>query len=123
MVQVYRNRWKGVRMLAVQALDWPRGYVYLEPVITGANMEYPNLVANNIVPIDVQRACAELALKASAGELLADTTQQAIRKKVEGIEIEYDKYSPQNKQYQAIDALLHPYMLNSGAISQTVGRA
>ena len=110
MVQVYRHRWKGVRKSASQVLDWPRAYVYLEPVITGANQEFPNLVSDTIVPTEVKNACAQLALRAAAGDLFIDQTQSAVRKKVGPIEIEYSRFSPQGTQYMAIDAMLQPYM-------------
>ena len=110
MVQVYRLRWKGVRMLSTQALDWPRAYVYLEPVITGANLEFPNLVADDIVPAEVARACAELALKAAAGELYSDQSQGVVREKIGPIEVEYDRFSPRAVRYSAIDALLRPFL-------------
>ena len=113
MVQVYRLRWKGVRMLSTQALDWPRAYVYLEPVITGANLEFPNLVADDIVPAEVARACADLALKAAAGELYSDQSQGVVREKIGPIEVEYDRFSPRAVKYSAIDALLRPFLASS----------
>ena len=113
MLQVYRHRWKGVRMSALQTLDWPRAYVYLEPVITGANLEFPNLVADDIVPAEVARACAELALKAAAGELYSDQSQGVVREKIGPIEVEYDRNSPRAVRYSAIDALLRPFLASS----------
>jgi len=122
MVGAFRSRWKGVRLNAVQSLDWPRFGVYLEPVLNGASSEYPQLVASNIVPVEIQRACAELALKASTGDLLADLTQQAIRKKVAQIEIEYDKYSSQSTRYPAIEAMLSPYFNSNSSINHELIR-
>ena len=109
MLQMYRQRWKGVRNTATQALDWPRSYVYLEPVITGANQEFPNLVASNIVPTEVKRACAELALKSSAATLLEDQSRSKIKTQVGTISVEYDKSAPLAKKYASIDAMLRPY--------------
>ncbi|NVN88936.1 MAG: hypothetical protein HXX15_22920, partial [Rhodopseudomonas sp.] len=63
MAQVYRRRWAGFRATATQALDWPRSFVYLEPFVRGATGSYPYLVADNVVPEEVKRACAELALR------------------------------------------------------------
>jgi hypothetical protein len=122
MIQIYRMRWKGVRMLSTQALDWPRAWVYLEPVVTGASTEFPNLVADDIVPVPVQRACAELALKSSTATLLADVTQQKSSVTVGPISTTYDKYSPQAKRYSSIDAMLAPY-LDTGAGVLKVVRA
>lgn len=109
----YRENWKGVRMSSSQTLDWPRSYVYLEPVITGANQEFPNLVASNIVPLEVQRACAILALTASTEVLLPDQTQVIVREKIGPLETEYDKASPQHKRYLLIDRMLRPYFATS----------
>jgi hypothetical protein len=112
MVQMYRAKWQGYRHSATQTLDWPRDYVYLEPFIVGAVGAYPYLVANNIVPVEVQRACAELALKSSTAELLADLTQQKASVTVGPISTTYDSSSPQFKRYTAIDAMLSPYFGN-----------
>lgn len=122
MLQQYRNRWKGVRMTSTQALDWPRAYVYLEAVVTGANQEFPNLVADNIVPTEVKRACAELALKSYSAELLSDTERATIREKVDVIEVEYDKYATQEKKYTAIEYMLRPYFneSNSGFVHKVI---
>ena len=110
MLQVYRHRWKGVRMSASQTLDWPRAYVYLEPVIAGANQEFPTLVADDIVPVEVRYACAQMAFRAASGDLFTDQGQAAVRKKVGPIEIEYSQFSAQETRYSAIDAMLQPYM-------------
>lgn len=112
MHQVYKPRWQGMRVNNIQALDWPR-------VGVTANGYY---VLSTIVPVAVQRACAELALKAAAGELLSDTTQQKTRTKVGEIEVEYDKYSPQSPQFLAITALLQPYFEQSAGIVHKVVR-
>ncbi|MFZ3286547.1 MAG: DnaT-like ssDNA-binding protein [Telluria sp.] len=120
MTATYRKRWKGVRMSSAQTLDWPRGYVYLEPVITGANQSFPNLVASNIVPVEAQRACAELALKASSADLLADLSQGVKSKKVGPIEITYDERSPQTKRYVAVDRMLKPYLSGSDSMLKVV---
>lgn len=119
MIQAYRQRWKGARMSATQALDWPRAWVYLGP---GANDEFPNLVADDVVPTEVKNACASLALRASSADLAPDLSQGKKRVKVGPIETEYDPYSPQSKRYAAIDAALAPYLAN-GAGHVTVVRA
>jgi hypothetical protein len=61
------------------------------------------------VPAPVSRACAELALKAAAGELLADESQRIVREKIGPLETEYSAYAAQTKQYPAITSLLSPY--------------
>lgn len=110
MMQVYRLRWKGVRMKSTQALDWPRAYVYLEPVITGANLEFPNLVASNIVPVEVARACAELALLSVSGPLLAPLERGVITESIGPISVTYDKFSPESTRRPAVDGMLRPYL-------------
>lgn len=99
MEQVYKLQWQGLRVNNIQALDWPR-------VGVTANGYY---VLSTIVPVAIQRACAELALRAAAGDLLVDTTQQKTTTKVGDLEVAFDKYSPQAVQYPAIVALLQPY--------------
>lgn len=104
MEQVYKPLWQGMRVNNAQALDWPR-------VGVTANSYY---VLSTIVPLPVQRACAELAARVSTGDLLPDTTQQKLSTKVGDIEVAYNKYSPQQKQYPQVIALLRPYF-KSGA--------
>lgn len=111
MVQNYRASWKGARMTATQALDWPRGNVYTTPFINGASNEYPYLVADDIVPTEVKNACAELALKASSAELAPDLAKDIIQQKVGPISTTYSESSPQQKRYRAIDMILTPYLL------------
>lgn len=112
MERVYKAQWQGLRVNNTQALDWPR-------VGVTANGYY---VLSTIVPIPVQRACAELALRAAAGDLLSDTNQQKIRTKVGDIEVEYDKNSPQATQYSAVDALLSPYLSTNSGIAHRIVR-
>lgn len=104
LVQRYRLRWRGVRRLEAQALDWPR---YQVPRV---DVDYGD-VSSEVVPIEVQQACAELAFKAAAGDLAPDEGQTVKRKKVDAIEVEYAEGSSPTKRYVAIDRLLAPYLL------------
>lgn len=104
MRQAYRSRWQGVKVDEDQALDWPRYDVVVEGYA----------IDSDIVPTEVKNACAELALRASAGDLLADQSQGVIREKVGQIEVEYDRSSPQQARYSAIESLLAPYLLAGG---------
>ena len=105
MRQAYRSRWQGVKVDEDQALDWPR----YDVVVDGYTVD------SDIVPAEVKNACAELALRASEGDLLADQSQGVIREKVGQIEVEYDRSSPQQARYSAIDAMLSPYLLAGGS--------
>ena len=101
MTQKYRNAWAGYRRLITQALDWPR-----IDVVT----DIYRYVDNTIVPIDVQNACCELALRAYTANLLPDTTQAKISTTVGQISVTYDKNSRQGTHYKAIDYMLQPYL-------------
>jgi hypothetical protein len=127
MVQVYRRRWNGTRIKSTQALDWPRAFVLREdfystgltiPDVSTGEFYYPS----DEVPTEVKNACAELALKAASGELLPDLTQGVVMEKVDVLQIEYDKYSPQSPRYTAIDRLLAPF-LSGSSVSRTVVRS
>lgn len=104
MEQRYRNRWKGTKLLRDQALSWPR---------YGAEVDGYAL-DSNYVPADIANACADIALKAAAGDLTPDLTRGIRRKKVGPLETEYDPYSPQSPRYPAIDAALSSYLRGSG---------
>lgn len=117
--QTYRMRWLGYRVTITQALSWPRDEVQrLDLTLLNQYSYYEN----NVVPPEVKNACAELALKAASGELLPDLGQGVVREKVDVLEVEYDKYSPQSPRYTAIDRLLAPF-LSGSSVSRTVVRA
>jgi len=107
MRQAYRSRWQGYKVNEDQALDWPRYDVEVE----GWGVD------SDIVPEEVKRACAELALKASAAELAPDLTQGVTSETVGPISVTYDKNSPQRVRYAAIDAMLAPFLTSGGGCS------
>jgi hypothetical protein len=112
MEAVYSQRWAGTRTTSTQALSWPRYNVFVNGYVTSSSS----------VPRAVVNACSELALRASAGELLSDSTQQKTRTKVGDIEVEFDKYSPQSAQYLAITAMLQPYFELASSVERKVVR-
>jgi len=122
MLQTYRDAWKGVRMKATQALDWPRAFVYAEPALTGSSGAYPYLIPDGIVPVEVQRACAELALRAASGELNADLERAVSSETVGPISVTYEQSSPQYKRYRSVDMLVARYLTSVGC-SVPVGRS
>ena len=112
MEAVYSQRWAGTRTTSVQALSWPRYNVFVNGFVT----------LSSSIPRAVINACSELALRAVAGELLSDSTQQKTRTKVDVLEVEFDKYSPQSTQYLAITALLAPYFESGSGVEVKVVR-
>lgn len=115
MGQAYRFSWDGFRSSSIQALDWPRTNVPARDAMWGGRI--PELVASNIVPDEVKKACAELALRASSGELFADMIQGKKKVRVGPVETEYDEYSFQGKRYVSITSMLTPYFKRGGAIA------
>jgi hypothetical protein len=102
--QTYREAWRGFRVTSTQALSWPRSDVVVDTF----------LVAANVVPKAVIRACIEMALRASDGdELISDLGQQVVREKVDVIETQYAPYSSPSVRYPAVNRLLIPYVLSS----------
>ena len=120
--QVYRDRWTGYRVNTTQALSWPR---YVVPVRDSASMNYGghSYYASNAVPPIVANACAELALKASAHELAADTGPQKVHTKVGQIEVDYLPGASQVLTYHAIDGMLAPFLKGGGGSVIAVVRA
>lgn len=82
----YGPRWRGNRLTAEQALSWPRG-------VEG-------------VPEAVRRANAELAVRASAGPLLADQGPAVKQETVGPISVTYADGARQSTRYAAVDAAL-----------------
>ena len=110
MEQMYRRRWKGTRVTAAQSLCWPRQGVQIEDAPASY---YAAVLALNIVPIEVQNACSEFALKASAGLLAPDLQRAKSSVKVGDIGVTYDPASVEYPRYRAMDAMLAPYLTGS----------
>lgn len=113
MKAAYGPRWLGYRVSASQALDWPRSGV----VARGFS------IPADAIPAEVKNACAELAFKAAGGDLAPDIGQRAVREKVDVIEVEYDRYSPQFTQFRAVDNMLAPFLSDLGGAVRRVVRA
>jgi hypothetical protein len=105
---------KGSRVSSLQALAWPRYGV----VFDGYDLP------SGAVPKQVKAACCELALRAMAGDLIADVAAQyaeevsvgPIRKKMSGLA------NGGQKRFALVDALLGPLLRggNGGASIQLV---
>lgn len=119
LIQNYRASWKGVRATATQALDWPRGNVYIEPFLNGGSSL---LLASDIVPVQVKNACAELALKAASADLNPDLGKDVISQTVGPISTIYSAASPSYKRYRAIDMLLRPYLQSQSSCNVSAVR-
>lgn len=114
MGQTYRLRWAGYRKTDTQALDWPRHNVPKPDTSDGRFMAYYD---DDVVPVEVRNACADLALKASAGDLLADQSQAVIERTVGPITTKYAAGSSATKRFVAVDRLLAPLLADGGSSS------
>jgi hypothetical protein len=103
--QAYGQRWKGVRVSAGQALDWPRYGV----VANGFAVDLAT------VPVAIANATAELALRASRGALAPDVGRIKTKVKVGPIETEYAGGSGLTR-FTAVDNLLGAYLGSSGSM-------
>lgn len=102
-------RWAGVRATATQALDWPR----IGTELNG----FP--VAANVVPEPVRRACAELALRASAGSLLPDAEQAVVEETVGPLTTKYAAPSASGAgMFPSVVAMLSGLLASSGSRNQ-----
>lgn len=108
--QSYRGRWKGYRSNLAQGLDFPRKAIIL------SDMAINYMIPYNVIPDEVKKACAELALRAAAGELAADLTQGIISESVGALSTTYDSRTPQYTRYRAIDMLLKHLVVGSNAM-------
>jgi hypothetical protein len=114
MLQVYRNRWIGSRYTTVQALDWPRWGVAVDGGQT--------VIDTDEIPVEVKRACVELAYRASTATLYADQERSVISESVGPLSVEYDQYSSQAIKYKAIDAMLSIYFSSASGQFEVVRR-
>lgn len=115
MLQSYRYRWAGTRKSATEAIDWPRIDV---PRLDTTQSQYSlqSYYDAASVPTEVARACAVLALKASAGELAPDVGRITSREKVDVIEVTYQEGAAPFVRYRAVDNMLAG-MLKTGSNS------
>lgn len=118
MQQTYRLRWAGQRATNTQAMDWPRQSVPRSDSYGGylGSFNGSGYYPANAVPIEVQRANVELALKAASGELLEDTSQAIKSETVGPLQTVYQDGSTPVKRYLAIDRLLAPFLQKSGSV-------
>jgi hypothetical protein len=103
----YGLRWKGDRVSEDQVLGWPRANVYANGY----------LLDDDAVPEAVKRACAELAVRASADDLLPDAEAQVVQETVGPLSVTYAPGARQGTAYKAVDALLAPYLRAAGQIA------
>lgn len=83
--------WRGYRKTEAQALDWPR-------------------VGWAGVPVAIERACCELAVRASAGPLTVDEGPQVESERVGPIAVAYAEGARQNVRYAHVWNLLAPFL-------------
>jgi hypothetical protein len=112
MGQAYRLLWAGTRVSANQALDWPRAYAPRRDYLPSSTLPPPSLHGTfyypaDVVPADVVKACAELALKASNGTpLMADRGQDVTERTVGPITTKFANGSRAGTRYAAVEGML-----------------
>lgn len=107
--QSFRQRWKGVRVSSAQVLDFPRYGIIVDQYYA---------VASTTVPVDVVNANIILAQKVAAGtDLFPDATQKASQETIGPITVKYEQGSSQRAQFDAVEALLAPYLSSLGGVS------
>lgn len=114
MLQMFAGRWAGARTSSTQALDWPRYNVPMKDAPSGIGYGMGAYYPSNIVPAAVARACAELALKAAAGDLVTDGTQAVVREKIGPLEVEYQPGSQDAVNYRSVEGMLQPFLKGTG---------
>lgn len=122
MQQWYRMRWMGYRKTTTQALDWPRFEVERRdgPYIYGYAT---NWYDDDVVPIEVQQANAELAFKAAFGDLLADHERLVKKEQIDVLSTEYFEGSSPSVKYVSVEKLLAPFLKDAGGASISMERA
>lgn len=122
MEQVYRLRWAGCRVTSTQALSWPRANVPMRDAPGGFG-SLPAYLAQDVVPMPVQKACAELALRSISGPLAPDVGRLKARVKVGPLETEYVQGASAVTTYRVADNLVAPYLGNSNPLVMALARA
>lgn len=106
-------RWSGVRATSTQALDWPRAGTELNGFT----------IAANVVPEAARRACAELALRASAGSLSPDAEPVVLEETVGPLTTKYAAPSASGAgMFPAVVAMLSGLLASSSRNQVTMVR-
>lgn len=106
LTQAYRGRWGGMRFSSTQALDWPRLDVPWDDSPSGVR-------PYNVIPLELQQATAELALKTADGDLLQDLGRETLSETVDVISVTYAEGRSRQTQYAAVHGMLRS-LLNDG---------
>lgn len=100
-----------------QALEWPR---------TGAYDREENVVVDDSVPVEVEHATVEAAIRelASPGSMMPDLERggDIRRLKAGSVEVEYAATAAATTTRQIIDGILAP-LFGTGVVASFVGRA
>jgi hypothetical protein len=107
----YVDRWRGLRVKTTQALEWPRSSVCVDGVT----------LAYNAVPVQLQRAVCELALKAASASLVADEGAQVKSETVGPLEVVYADGARQQTRFAYVESLLSPLLSGAGTIKVVRG--
>jgi len=104
----YSGRWKGVKGSSTQALAWPRTGVYDAEGYS---------VASDLVPPQIEDACAELALKILEGDILLDDIDEPGDIASESVKVgpiedstTYLGSKSQVKKYPLVEGLIKPLL-------------
>lgn len=115
MVQTYRTRWKGFRVKPTQSLDWPRYDVQQPDAVGPDGYGGVPFYAPDTVPREVRYACMELAVRATAGDLLDDLDPLVLSESVGPISTSYAPGASRHRTFPAVDRLLQPMLIGGGS--------
>ena len=111
--QTYRGAWQGQRSTSKQALDWPR-----------MNVPWPDspkrLREYNVIPSEVMKACAELALRTASGALLADLGRETVSETVDVISVTYKAGGARQTRFASVDGWLRSLLKGGGSMISLV---
>jgi Putative DnaT-like ssDNA binding protein len=115
MDAVFKMRWKGIRKLETQALDWPR---------SGVNDRDGYWISQDIVPVPIKSACAEYAVRSLTNELFPDISVDSgplTEKRVKVGPIEVEKHFGSGgtllyRRYSLVEKLLTDMFRPSGMV-------
>lgn len=119
MEGAYRDRWLGTRVSMAQVLSWPRSYVAVPDVPTGYGA-FSAYLQPTVVPDEVKRACAELALLASTQDLAPTLSRGKLQVSAGPVTVQYDPNSPEYQRFRGVELRLSPWMRTGGSVSRLV---
>lgn len=101
----FSESFRGFKRTESQALSWPRSGAIVDDF----------LIPENSIPVRLQQAVVQAALRSAAGDvLIQDQSQRVVEEKVDVLTVKYAEFSDPQTRYPMVTRLLTPLLRGAG---------